>query len=53
MEGCDELRLLALDGGEDSEGVRMELERAWQLDIPVYIVNPDDHVYVLREMTSV
>ena len=43
MEGCDELWLLALDGWEDSEGVRMELERAWELDIPVYIVNPDTY----------
>ena len=43
MESCDELWLLALDGWEGSEGVRMELERAWELDIPVYIVNPDTY----------
>ena len=53
MEGCDELWLLALDGWEDSEGVRMELERAWQLDIPVYIVNPDTHEALPKEMTGV
>ena len=53
MESCDELWLLALDGWEDSEGVRMELERAWQLDIPVYIVNPDTHEALPKEMTGV
>ena len=53
MEGCDELWMLALDGWEDSEGVRMELERAGQLDIPVYIVNPDTHEALPREMTGV
>ena len=53
LKGCDELWLLALDGWEDSEGVRMELERAWQLDIPVYVVNPDTHEALPREMTGV
>ncbi len=53
MEGCDELHLLALDGWEDSDGVRMELERAWELDIPVYVVNPDTHEVLPREMTNV
>ena len=52
MEGCDELWLLALDGWEDSEGVRMELDHASQLDIPVYVVNPDTHE-LPREMTGV
>ena len=55
MESCDELWLLALDGWEGSEGVRMELERAWQLDIPVYVVNPDTHEVLPRsrsEMTA-
>ena len=43
MEGCDELYLLVLEGWEDSEGVRMELRRAWELDIPVYVVDPDTY----------
>ena len=43
MEGCDELYLLALEGWEDSEGVRLELERTWELDIPVYVVDPDTY----------
>ena len=53
MRGCDELWLLALDGWEDSEGVRMELERAWELDIPVYVVNPDTREVLPREATCV
>ncbi len=53
MEGCDELYLLALEGWEDSEGVRMELDLAWELDIPVYVVNPDTHEVIPREMTDV
>ena len=53
MEGCDQLWLLALDGWEDSEGVRMELEHAWQLDIPVYVVNPDTYEVMPRETTCV
>ena len=53
MEGCDQLWLLALDGWEVSEGVRMELEHAWQLDIPVYVVNPDTYEVMPRETTCV
>ena len=53
MEGCDELWLLALDGREDSDGVRLELQRAWQLDMPVYIVVPDTYEVRPRETTCV
>ena len=53
MEGCDQLRLLALDGWEDSEGVRLELERARQLDIPVFVVNPGSYEALPRETTCV
>ena len=53
MRGCDELWLLALNGWEDSEGVRMELERARQLDIPVYVVNPDTYEVQPRELTRI
>lgn len=53
MEGCDQLWLLALDGWDGSEGVRMELERAWQLDIPVLVVNPDTYEVLPREATCV
>ncbi len=53
MKGCDELWLLALDGWEHSEGVGMELQRAWELDIPVYVVNSDTHEALPREVTCV
>ena len=53
MKGCDELWLLALDRWENSEGVRMELERAREPDIPVYFVKPDTHEALPREITSV
>ena len=53
MEGCDQLWLLALDGWKDSEGVRIELRRAWELDIPVYFVNPDTQEALPREMMGV
>ena len=43
MEGCDELYLLALEGWQNSEGVRLEFERACKLDIPVYVVGPDTY----------
>ena len=53
MQGCDQLWLLALDGWEDSEGVRMELERARQLDIPVYVVNPDTYEVQPRVLADI
>ena len=52
MEGCDELYLLALEGWEDSEGVRLELECAWELDIPVCVVDPDTYDIRPWEATS-
>ena len=52
-EGWDQLRLVTLDGWEESEGVRIELERAWELDIPVNVVNPDTYEVLPREMTCV
>ena len=52
LKGCDELWLLALDGWEDSEGVRMELALARQLDIPVYVVNPDTHEALDRRLAA-
>ena len=37
---CDEMRILALDGWENSVGVGLETRYARQLRIPVSIVNP-------------
>ncbi len=37
---CDELRILALDGWEDSVGVSLETRYARQLSIPVSVANP-------------
>lgn len=51
LEGCDQLWLLALNGWDDSGGVRLELERARQLDIPVYVVSPDTHEVLPWEKT--
>ncbi len=53
MEGCDELWLLALDGWEESDGIRLELRRAWHLDMPVFIVDPETYEVLPREMTRV
>lgn len=40
---CDEMRILALDGWEESVGVGLEIRYARQLRIPIYIVNPDTY----------
>ena len=40
---CDEMRILALDGWEQSVGVGMEIRYARQLRIPIYVVNPDTY----------
>lgn len=52
MEDGDDLYLLALDGWEDSEGIRMELERAWQLNIPVYVAYPYTYEVLSMEITG-
>ena len=43
MTSCDELRLLALDGWEESAGVHLELRYAQRLDLPVSVVDPDTY----------
>lgn len=40
---CDEMRILALDGWEESVGVGLEARYARQLRIPIYVVNPDTY----------
>lgn len=40
IERCDELYLLGIEGWEYSDGIRMELVRALEMDTPVYVVNP-------------
>lgn len=40
-------------GWEGSGGVQSELERAWQLGLPVYSVNPDTYEVLPREATCV
>ena len=37
---CDEMRILALDGWENSVGVGLETRYARQLRIPISVVNP-------------
>ena len=37
---CDELRILALDGWEESVGVSLETKYARQLSIPVSVADP-------------
>ena len=40
---CDEMRILALDGWEESVGVGLEIRYARQLRIPIYVVNSDTY----------
>ena len=40
---CDEMRMLALDGWEESVGVGLEIRYARQLRIPIYVVNADTY----------
>ena len=40
---CDEMRILALDGWEESVGVGLEIRYARQLRLPIYVVNPDTY----------
>ena len=40
---CDEMRILALDGWEQSVGVGLEIRYARQIRIPIYVVNPDTY----------
>ena len=43
LSRCDELRILGLDGWEESVGVSLERRYARQLRIPVSVVDPSTY----------
>ena len=43
LSRCDELRILSLDGWEDSVGVNLEIRYARQMHIPVSVANPSTY----------
>lgn len=42
FDNCDELFVLKLRGYDDSHGVQKEIERAWELDMPIMYLEPKD-----------
>ncbi len=51
---CDMLAVIKLDGWENSAGVKAEIAKAKELDIPVVYINPDWFVpyYIMDKWSS-
>jgi hypothetical protein len=40
LEACDALAILALDGWKESKGVSVEIRIAFELGLPVFLIDP-------------